>query len=370
MPSLSLLTYNIYAGPPLFTSQAGSLEFGTRLRRQLDDISKLSPDIVCLQEVLADAVRRRIIHRLGSEYDACYVRDSSARSTGLRLFVHALLVSTLSAAMYAAARIAWHATADWGWATAAGVLAWLVVTPCCHATSKTILCGFISGDTYPVGLLILTKKATLRTVGSPLARPFRDQDGDWMNLVRPRGVLWQRVVMRADGGTLWIANTHADALSTDMVGKDQAFSVLQPSTRRRRQLTELFTQGQQYAAQGRQQHDAEARSSASSAAGGGSGVLIAGDFNTSYGDGEFSCFKEKGFVDAWRAVHDTPCYTFDCELNPLAGGGHWSKCRETFDYVFMHARSGFKVGEARLVMNGERPPSDHFGVLVRVDREE
>jgi len=75
-------------------------------------------------------------------------------------------------------------------------------------------------------------------------------------------------------------------------------------------------------------------------------------------------------VDAWRAVHDTPCYTFDSELNPLAGGGHWSKCRETFDYVFMHARSGFKVGEARLVMNGERPLSDHFGVLVRVDRKE
>ena len=49
---------------------------------------------------------------------------------------------------------------------------------------------FATGSTYPAGLLTLTRRSRLRRVGPPLACQFKDQDGDWMNALQHRGVLW------------------------------------------------------------------------------------------------------------------------------------------------------------------------------------
>jgi endonuclease/exonuclease/phosphatase (EEP) superfamily protein YafD len=75
--------------------------------------------------------------------------------------------------------------------------------------------------------------------------------------------------------------------------------------------------------------------------------------------------RRKGFVNAWQRVNgEQPCLSFDSELNLLAGQSHWSKCRESLDYVFAHEVSGLEPKVARLVLTEKPHLSDHFGVLV------
>ena len=65
--TLSVLTYNVFTGPPTPTALCGALEGSERLRSQAAQIKALSPDIVCLQEVQSNGVRETI-ERLLPEY--------------------------------------------------------------------------------------------------------------------------------------------------------------------------------------------------------------------------------------------------------------------------------------------------------------
>ena len=71
--TLTALTFNVFTGPPTPTAHAGTLDGSDRLRRQVEAIADIRPDIVCLQEVLSDGVRQFYEQGLNEEYSASYV---------------------------------------------------------------------------------------------------------------------------------------------------------------------------------------------------------------------------------------------------------------------------------------------------------
>ena len=296
--TLTVLTYNVYAGPPLPCSsgRADSLDGSPRLAQQAEALLALKPDIICLQEVLADGARRAYVGALGEDYDACYARDSSARR---RLLQQCRLVS-LAVLCLLPGYLACHSQGAAGMLVPTALAGWA-----CRALTKTTAWGFACGDTHPAGLMILTRRSRLRQLSPPTACPFAVQQGDWMNVLRPRGVLWQQLELIEDGSTVWVGNAHADALSKEMTaGHGQLFSVVQPSSHRCAQLRELFEQGLQH-----QTGRAMTGGVVERLGGGGAQgparlrVLVAGDFNTGYAGGELADHARCGFVDAWRVAH-------------------------------------------------------------------
>ena len=75
-PPLSVLTYNVYSGPPTQTRLAGTLDGSSRLAQQVEQIKRLKPDIICLQEVISDGVRTYFDEQLRDEYQSSFVLTS------------------------------------------------------------------------------------------------------------------------------------------------------------------------------------------------------------------------------------------------------------------------------------------------------
>jgi endonuclease/exonuclease/phosphatase family metal-dependent hydrolase len=350
-PRLRVLTFNAYAGPPApWSHQCKPLQSGRRLRHQAERVAALEADIICLQEVLADSARAMYIKALAADYEPSFARDTSRWRSNLRKLALLLIYTVV-------VWLCWRQP-TWSKTVLVAVCCLLV----CTLAILTTIWAFLFGDTHPAGLLIFTKRSRLAKLGKPTASPFSTQEGDWMNVVRPRGALWQRLQILDDkrGRLLVVGNAHADALSKEVPWREQTQSVLQPSAHRREQLCELFAEGAS-----RAKKDGRAR------------VLVAGDFNTGRRDDGWLSSREadprrKGFVDAWQCVHrhsqttgaEHSCFSFDSECNSLASGGQWSPCRETLDYIFAHETSGLEAKEARLVMTETPHLSDHFGVLV------
>lgn len=342
--ALRVLTYNAFCGPPLpgwwsaASGSASALQRGGRLKAQAAAILALAPDVICLQEILADSARELYIRALTEDYEPSYAVDGSVArrmaKNGLTVCIWVLCAWLIGQ------------QGSWGAFAVAVACCLLGVTAACH----TALWGYVFGDTAPSGLLIFTKRSRLTKVGPPEAAEFTRQDGDWMNIWRPRmytssrhhnsisveiaeslrvvvgGVLWQRLRLQGSRRMIVVGNAHADALSRSLPQQQQIRSVLQPSADRRAQLCELFTEGALRAKQD-----------------GGARVVVMGDFNTGQADDPWlsssSCSSSteprlQGFQDAWRSANgDAPCYTLDSERNSLLAGGHWSKCQEVIDYV-------------------------------------
>ena len=262
---LSILTLNVYAGPPLPTMLAGSLEGSERLRLQIKEILHLKPDLVCCQEVLADGVRSTI-ERATADYYGCSSAAHPAFSRyALRAFGSALLIVTYGLLLVAAAQLAAYYAEPAAFASFIMAFGAYVATRVVLWIKRSTLYGFAFGDTHPAGLLLLHKRSTLRPRWEAIASQYNEQAGDLMNLVRPRGVLWQLFELNCDGAAdrscslctctrashlpprllgspLWVGNTHADALSA---GGDALSSAAQPSRHRCAQLSQLFSEGEQ-----------------------------------------------------------------------------------------------------------------------------
>ena len=135
-----------------------------------------------------------------------------------------------------------------------------------------------------------------------------------MNLLRPRGVLWQLLELECDGSLLWVGNTHADALSADAGRANVRSSASQPSSHRCAQLKELFRTAESLVSEretacGRRRYE-RAR------------VLVAGDLNTTRELSEVDIAADFHFEDAWvRANGDAPCHSWDGVRNPLVSSG-------------------------------------------------
>ncbi|KAL1522379.1 hypothetical protein AB1Y20_017370 [Prymnesium parvum] len=358
---VSVLTFNVYAGPPLPTRFAGSLEGSTRLQQQIDAILHLSPDVVCLQEVLADGVRSTIEASVQDVYNSSYAQDASTIHRAFRAIgsLAVLLLYTISSLA------AWRCSQ---WMTESRLaptccvfllISTLVARILLNLTHSTVW-GFFFGDTHPSGLMILYKKDTFYPRGAPLAMQYNDQQGDLMNLFRPRGVLWQQLELKCDGSLLWVGNTHADALSSGLEASDVRSSTSQPSLHRCAQLSELFSVaehlGSESASRG-QRHYGSAR------------VLVAGDFNTTRELDEIKVAAKFGFGDAWISVNgEMPCFSWDGVRNPLVASGFQTDGAETiqctFDYVFTHKKAAMRPTSAKLVFDSPPFMSDHFGVLT------
>ena len=71
--ALSVLTFNVFAGPPTPTPFAAQLDGSDRLRHKVAQIRALKPDIICLQEVQTDGVREYYTAKLQDTYEASFV---------------------------------------------------------------------------------------------------------------------------------------------------------------------------------------------------------------------------------------------------------------------------------------------------------
>ena len=190
----------------------------------------------------------------------------------------------------------------------------------------------------------------LQADGAPTALTFSEQDGDLLNLVRPRGVLC--VPLRLpDGSKLVVANTHAnaesaslDALLAPLQGTAKSLpSAPLKSSYRSRQLDELFT------------HAARLADSAR--------VVICGDLNSPAEHGEIPS-SQHGFVDVTapdavrqqRSECSQPSrlLSWDGRRNPLVAEGWFSEghsaCTQ-LDYVFASTSAGLRPVASRLVLD-------------------
>jgi len=249
-PRLSVLTYNVFCGPPTPTPLAGTLDGSARLAGQISKLRELAPDVICLQEVVSDGVRERYARALSDMYDASFVL-----------------------------------TAD-EFRCRAGRMMRLALD---HVGPQTTIGGFLLGSVQS-GLMILHKRATLERDGLATAFPFEDQAGDLLNRFRPRGALAVPLRLRGDGSRLLVVNTHANAESGDqlfdlsrLLSGAGISSIPTTSVHRKTQLQQLFLEASRLA---------EAR---------GARALLCGDLNSSPELGEWAPLASRfGFVDAWR----------------------------------------------------------------------
>mmetsp|Transcript_24329 Transcript_24329/g.79247 ORF Transcript_24329/g.79247 Transcript_24329/m.79247 type:complete len:467 (-) Transcript_24329:217-1617(-) len=363
---LSILTLNVYAGPPLPTMLAGSLEGSERLRLQIKEILHLKPDLVCCQEVLADGVRSTIIRATADYYGCSSATHPAFSRYALRAFGSALLIVMYGLLLVAAAQLAAYyidpLALPRSSAEPAAFASFIMAFGACAArvvlwVKRSTLYGFAFGETHPAGLLLLHKRSTLRPCWETIASQYTEQAGDLMNLVRPRGVLWRLFELKCDGSPLWVGNTHADALSA---GGDALSAAAQPSRHRCAQLSQLFSEGERlvecFASCGGRAYD-RAR------------VLVAGDLNTTRELREVDVMEKHGFEDAWVLGNgDVPCHSWDGVRNPLVTCGFQSSGAEalrcTYDYILRHVSSGLEVTRASLALDSPPWLSDHFGVLA------
>jgi len=337
--ALSVLTFNVFAGPPTPTPFAAQLDGSDRLRHQVAQIRALKPDIICLQEVQTDGVREYYTAKLQDTYEASFVLTADEfRCKAGRLMRKAL---------------------D-------------------HIGPQTTLSGFLLGPVQS-GLMVLHRREVLERASTVSSFTFREQSGDPLNFVRPRGALCVPLRLRSDGSPLCVINTHANAESASFFGAGALFgghgmpSVPKPSSHRARQLEELFEHAERLAKEG-------------------SRLVVCGDLNSPPELGEIPA-RPYDFIDATAVAcqqqqqqheqqrqqrqqmqqmrplpHASCLYTWDGTRNPLVEHGWFSKGegeRTQLDYIFTSASSGLQPVSARLVLDCGPPwLSDHFGVLA------
>lgn len=357
---LSILTLNVYAGPPLPTMLAGSLEGSERLRLQIKEILHLKPDLVCCQEVLADGVRSTIIRATADYYGCSSATHPAFSRYALRAFGSALLIVMYGLLLVAAAQLAAYyidpRALPRSSAEPAAFASFIMAFGACAArvvlwVKRSTLYGFAFGETHPAGLFLLHKRSTLRPRWEAIASQYTEQAGDLMNLVRPRGVLWRLFELKCDGAAdrscslctctrashlpprlsgspLWVGNTHADALSA---GGDALSAAAQPSRHRCAQLSQLFSEGERlvecFASCGGRAYDRARvlvageralRPRTPSQAPPTHPAARPGDLNTTRELREVDVMEKHGFEDAWVLGNgDVPCHSWDGVRNPL-----------------------------------------------------
>eukprot|EP00966_Prymnesium_polylepis_P045316 1049233-Prymnesium_polylepis.1 len=183
----------MYTGPPVPTRLAGTLEASERLQQQINAILELSPDVACLQEVLADGVRSEIVRGVSGVYGASAMTNPSTRHGVLRAIVSLLLLCAYAGSCLAAWWLSGWLAPEGGRAAVSAlfVVLSLAVARAMLTLKRCTLWGFAFGDSHPAGLLILHKRDVFHARGPPCATQFDEQSGDLMNILRPRGVLWQ-----------------------------------------------------------------------------------------------------------------------------------------------------------------------------------
>lgn len=71
--SISIMTWNVYAGAPMDLcydrNKSTQLDGSPRLDRQCKFLSRLRPDIICLQEVMRKSTAQQFLDAMGSDYD-------------------------------------------------------------------------------------------------------------------------------------------------------------------------------------------------------------------------------------------------------------------------------------------------------------
>jgi endonuclease/exonuclease/phosphatase family metal-dependent hydrolase len=323
LSSLRVLTFNAFAGPPTPTKVDRGLEGSKRLSLQVDKIRELAPDVVCLQEVQSDGVRKHFEANM-PEYAATYVLNDE-----LRCRIGKLMRKALDSA---------------------------------GAGPQTTISGFLLGPVQ-AGLMILHRRDTLVADGPASAITFDDQSGDLLNAFRPRGVLCAHLRLRADNSRIVVANTHANSESASQLGGMifGAYSTLPSvplsSTPRRNQLNQLFVHASRLSLHSR--------------------VVVCGDLNSAPELGEIPA-NEHRFIDATAATAanrqrqhgGTPwLHSWDGTRNPLVAAGWLSEghdARTQLDYIFAAQDAGLEPEEVSLALDdGPIPLSDHFGVLAR-----
>lgn len=101
----------------------------------------------------------------------------------------------------------------------------------------------------------------------------------------------------------------------------------------------------------------------------GNDAILLGDFNCgpSVRSAAYRRILRAGVADAHIAAGAPEAPTWDAE-NPYNQAGRFrNDPSQRIDHVFVPHGSGIGVGQAKIVLDGERPLSDHYGLMVQLD---
>jgi len=200
-----LMTLNVFAGSPVpFTLEP--LDGSERLETQCRRITKLQPDILCLQEVMSCAVADRYSQTLGDNYGTFWVSAwtwPGVTSAVCLLLALVVLLFFVLAAVALAAGIPVHPLAIFVFAAV------VIFGDYCNIQRATIF-GFLGRG--PAGKQVLFYKRSKLKKLSEQQFFFKEQGGDFMNLWNPRGFLHATFEIPHSDRKLHVHCTHTNAL--------------------------------------------------------------------------------------------------------------------------------------------------------------
>lgn len=261
--SFSVITFNIFIGPP-----CGSIELA-RFRKQAAFLRDEAADVYCLQEVFSPAIIGIFEEELGAHYNMVYGKSDRARIAlkyVAQCFMYLLLAVLLRFLAHLGNISRRHSL------FLSLICGGLIVYWLWRFARRRVLWAFLWGS-IPGGLVVMYRKESAQMCRHDY-HSFKVQGGDFMNVVRRRGYLCSKLVIR--GKPVTIVNAHTNAFPTISIHNAEPV----PSVERAAQL-----------------HQACAEADC---IGKDEGCIVAGDFNTNPEDNEIPA-KMYGLVNCWSS---------------------------------------------------------------------
>ena len=202
----SVVTYNVGAGNlfPFFQGGRRALVDNSRLDEQLAAIAALDADIICLQDVTSDKLRRAYHWNFGGTHGCVFQSQAPsnlARACGELLYI--FTASSLATVVYATGL----SSCSWSCIVALYGLCYLLSRACLRDSA---LCLFLYGSVRG-GLVVLYRRDLFGFVRAETV-PFVDQALDVLSDLRPK--CFQVVELRqatAPNPKLFIVHAHCGA---------------------------------------------------------------------------------------------------------------------------------------------------------------
>lgn len=296
-----------------------------RFQKQAAFMRDEAADVYCLQEVFSEAVIRELEKELGAQY--VVLRGQTGHAHVPFKYVAQCAVILLFVA--SAAFVAWSCSA-WSRSSllASALVAGIALLAFWRSARRRVLWAFVCGST-PGGLLLLCRRETVQ-VRRASFQPFDAQGGDFMNLVRRRGYLSSKLLIR--GSPVTLVNAHTNAFPSVSLRNAKPL----PSVDRALQLRQAC-------------HEAACIDKDES-------FIVAGDFNTEPDDGEIPA-AAYGLVNSWNRDDSyyvtIPLTAMLTQVFPETPHGLCS------DYQFS---KGLAVHHAKVLQTGDL--SDHLPVKI------
>eukprot|EP01048_Picozoa_sp_COSAG05_P016632 COSAG05_NODE_2169_length_3442_cov_5.100808_1_plen_510_part_00 len=366
--ALSIVTLNCYIGQPMpLPWRAAPLQGSRsnpngRLNNQLRRLHDISPDVLCLQEVHTVELCKIYSRFFQDTHEAFYStapagdEDHASAcwilSVGVAIAVLAVISAIGAAVLSLGCSLLGVRVAGPGYtlAAAAHIAGWFVLL-----RESPWLC-FLLGTTSPTQIT-LWRRDKLQCVEAR-ATLFSQQEGDWMNVLRPRGYLSVQLERVDNGCTFWVINAHTNAFPTVPREAGQLCPSMMPieCQLREAQSLELTKHARSLRAMSERSGKAiEANS-----------VLLVGDFNATPELAEYKQIIASGLLDSFLLAGVGRRNTWAHTQNSLCHTGAFTGEDCVMDYIFVLPSAHHKLlcKQCEVVCN--QPPwvSDHFAVRL------